>query len=136
MTDRRVKIGVVAPGGRIDPALADQLLALAARLYGPQAPEIRVHAQCFLTDGHFAGDDAVRTAAFVEMANDPGLDAIWFARGGYGACRLLETALPLLGDVARAKTYLGYSDAGSLLGALYGLATSGTDDGPFNGCPG
>ena len=28
-------------------------------------------------------------AAFLEFANDPGIDAIWFLRGGYGANRLL-----------------------------------------------
>ena len=36
--------------------------------------------------GHFAGDDALRARAFVEVANDEGYDALWFARGGYGCC--------------------------------------------------
>jgi muramoyltetrapeptide carboxypeptidase len=44
---------------------------------------------------------------------------VWFARGGYGAGRLLEGVLPQLGPAARRKTYLGYSDAGALLGAFY-----------------
>jgi len=114
-----IRIGVVAPGTRIDQALAERLKAFAADSFLDRAPEIVVHPQCFLSAGHFAGDDAARLAAFVEYANDPTLDAIWFARGGYGACRIAEAAIAQLSDAARKKTYLGYSDAGALLGGLY-----------------
>ena len=69
--------------------------------------------------GHFAGDDRARADAFVEYANDPRLDAVWFARGGYGSCRIAEAVIPRLNDVARKKRYLGYSDAGSLLAGMY-----------------
>ncbi len=69
--------------------------------------------------GHFGGDDATRARAFVETANDPDIDAVWFARGGYGACRIAEAVIPELTAHAYAKRYLGYSDAGSLLAALY-----------------
>jgi muramoyltetrapeptide carboxypeptidase len=131
LTERRKRIGVVAPGSRIDPSLADRLRALASRLYGQDAPEIVVHPQCFASHGHFAGDDAARTDALVDVANDPSLDAVWFARGGYGACRLLEAVLPRLGPVARTKTWLGYSDAGSLLGALYGEGFGDIAHGPM-----
>ncbi|NEX92101.1 LD-carboxypeptidase [Caulobacter sp. 17J65-9] len=113
-----MRIGVVAPGGRSTPEVAARVQALVASAY-PQA-ELVFHPQCFLTDGHFAGPDQARADAFVEVANDPSFDALWFARGGYGAGRLTELVLPRLTDAARAKTYLGYSDAGSLLGALYG----------------
>jgi len=44
---------------------------------------------------------------------------VWFARGGYGSCRIAEAVLPRLTDVARRKRYLGYSDAGSVLALLY-----------------
>ena len=53
------------------------------------------------------------------MANDPDLDAIWFARGGYGAARIAEAAVARLKSSADDKIYMGYSDAGNLLGALY-----------------
>ena len=76
-----LRIGVVAPGTRIDPELAERVKRLAADCFLDRAPEIVFHKQCFLSAGHFAGDDAARAAAFVEFANDPGLDAIWFARG-------------------------------------------------------
>jgi muramoyltetrapeptide carboxypeptidase len=39
--------------------------------------------------------------------------------------------LPRLDQAARAKTYLGYSDAGSLLGALYGLGFANLAHGPM-----
>ncbi len=91
---------------------------LAADLFGDRAPDLRFHPQCFLSDGHFAGSDAVRTAAFVEAANDPGVDAVWFARGGYGSCRLEEGVYDRLGPHARDKLYLGYSDMGVILAEL------------------
>jgi len=81
--------------------------------------DIVFHPQCYLTEGHFAGSDAVRAAAFLEYANDPAIDAIWFARGGYGSNRILEAVMPHLGNAARHKTYMGFSDMGFLLGALY-----------------
>lgn len=114
-----MRIGVVAPGTRIEPALAERLKAFATDSFLDRAPEIVVHPQCFLSAGHFAGDDDARTKAFVEYANDPALDAIWFARGGYGACRIAEAAIAQLNAHARKKTYLGYSDGGVLLAGLY-----------------
>lgn len=113
----RMRIGVVAPMQPIRREVADQVTALAAGLY--PGIEIRFHEQCFLAHRHFAGSDVQRADALVEMANDPALDALWFARGGYGSCRIAEDVLARLGAPARAKTYLGYSDAGFLLAGLY-----------------
>jgi muramoyltetrapeptide carboxypeptidase len=113
-----MKIAVVAPANRMDPMVAERVKQLTADLYANRAT-LHIHPQCFLSSGHFAGDDQARAAAFVEAANDPSMDAVWFARGGYGSCRILEQALPKLTDAAKKKTYLGYSDMGSLLGALY-----------------
>src|SRR6058998_3684262 len=90
---RRVKIGIVAPSSRLEPAMAERVIELA------------FHSQCFLSSGHFAGSDALRAAAFVEVANDPSFDALWFGRGGYGSCRIAEDALPKLNGAARGKTY-------------------------------
>lgn len=119
MAGKKLKIGVTAPSSRIDTPVADRVKEIAAGLYPDQTPDIYFHPQCFLSSGHFAGDDAVRTDAFLEIANDESFDALWFARGGYGSCRLAEDLIPRLTDAAERKTYLGYSDAGSLLAALY-----------------
>lgn len=114
-----MKIGVVAPGSPIEPETAERVMQIAAGRYPGCPPDIVFHPQCFVRSGHFAGSDATRCDAFVEVANDPSVDAVWFARGGYGSCRLIEHALPKLSDAARDKLYLGYSDVGSLLAVLY-----------------
>jgi muramoyltetrapeptide carboxypeptidase len=112
-----VKIGICAPSTPFTRDDADKVLALAATRH-PQA-ELVFHKQCFVEKGHFAGSDAKRLETFVAMANDPAFDAIWFVRGGYGACRIAEEAVKQLKVPARNKTYLGYSDQGNLLGTLY-----------------
>jgi len=113
-----MRIAVVAPSNSLTPDVPPRILALAADRYGSVAPEIVFHPQCFLNDGHFAGADAAREDALVEVANDPAFDAIWFARGGYGANRIAARAIARMEGAARHKTFLGYSDAGFLLAGL------------------
>ena len=112
-----MRIGVLASSSVANPDVIAPVSAFAAIAY----PEVDLvfHPQCYASDGHFAGSDAVRAAAFVEYANDPAFDALWFLRGGYGSNRILSAVMPRLGAAARPKTYLGYSDVGFLLGALY-----------------
>ena len=124
-----MKIGVVATGSRLEPALAERVTAFAA-IHAKNA-EIFFHPQCFLSSGHFAGDDETRAKAFLEIANDEGFDALWFARGGYGSCRLVEHALPKLTAAAKKKIFLGYSDAGALLGGMYRLGFTRLAHGPM-----
>jgi muramoyltetrapeptide carboxypeptidase len=131
MRTGHTKIGVVAPATRIEPGVAEKVAALAQSLYPERTPEIRFHPQCFLSAGHFAGDDETRASAFLEMANDESLDAVWFARGGYGSCRMAVRAIAGLTDAARKKTYLGYSDAGALLAGLYSRGLGGLAHGPM-----
>lgn len=128
---QRIRIGVVAPGTRIDHELAERVKAFAADAFLDQAPEIVFHPQCFLSAGHFAGSDDERAKAFLEVANDPKFDALWVARGGYGACRMAEQVMAGYHDSARAKTYLGYSDAGALFGGLYKLGFENLAHGPM-----
>jgi muramoyltetrapeptide carboxypeptidase len=112
-----MRIAVVAPSSRFSEEAAERVTAIAARAQ----PEVvlHFHPQCFLSHNHFAGSEAARADALVEAANDPAFDAIWFARGGYGACRIAETVLARFGPAARDKAWLGYSDAGFLLAGLY-----------------
>ena len=112
-----MKIAVCAPARSISPAGAARVAAFAA-LYYPQV-ELVVDPQSFLEAGHFAGNDAIRAETFLKYANDPTVDAIWFGRGGYGSNRILRAVMPELGPAAREKSYLGFSDMGFLLGALY-----------------
>ena len=111
-----MRVRLCAPSTPFTRDDADRVAALARDYPGVT---LDFHPQCFAVDGHFAGPDSARLAAFLECANDPGCDAVWFARGGYGAARIAEAALAGLTPAARDKVYLGYSDAGTLLGALY-----------------
>lgn len=124
-----MRIDVVAPGARIEPALAETVTALASARFG-DAVSLAFHPQCFAASGHFAGDDEARANAFLEAANGPA-DAVWFAAGGYGACRILPYVLGALDAEARAKTYLGYSDAGVMLSALHEEGCNRVAHGPM-----
>jgi muramoyltetrapeptide carboxypeptidase len=130
MARARFKIGVVAPASRLSPEVAERVPALAARLYPDRTPEIVFHKQCFASHGHFAGEDDTRAQALIDVANDASFDAVWFARGGYGSCRVAEAVVGRLTDAARRKTYVGYSDAGTLLAALYRAGFPSVAHGP------
>ncbi|MBS0482398.1 MAG: LD-carboxypeptidase [Proteobacteria bacterium] len=110
------RVAICAPSRAITEQDAARVLALADEYPGI---ELHFHPQCFLSDGHFAGSDAQRIEALVECANDPSFDAVWAARGGYGAARVVEDALARLDKAAENKTYLAYSDGGTLLAGLY-----------------
>ncbi len=113
-----VRIGVVAPSSFIDPTVPADVLAFARARFGDRV-EVVFDPQCLLRHGHFAGTDAERAEAFVRIANDDSFDAVWHARGGYGSCRSAEAIVAGLTEAARRKTYMGYSDAGSILAGLY-----------------
>jgi muramoyltetrapeptide carboxypeptidase len=111
-----MRIAVVAPSCTLKPEAAERVLAIVAERGDC---EMAIHPQSFLSEGHFAGPDEARLAALREVMADPSVDAVWFARGGYGSNRIAEAALADLPDAARAKTYIGYSDAGFLLAGFH-----------------
>jgi muramoyltetrapeptide carboxypeptidase len=122
------RIAICAPGTPITRDVADKVTAIAREF---AQLELRFHEQCFFEEGHFAGSDAVRLAALLDCANDPGFDAVWFAKGGYGANRIAAEALARLNGAARDKTYLGYSDCGYLLAGLYRAGAGRAVHGPM-----
>jgi muramoyltetrapeptide carboxypeptidase len=111
-----MRIAVVAPSCTLKREAADAVQALA-RERGDC--EIVIHPQCFLCEGHFAGPDQARLSALREVMVDTSVDAVWFARGGYGSNRIAEAALADLPEAARGKLYMGYSDAGFLLAGMH-----------------
>jgi muramoyltetrapeptide carboxypeptidase len=111
-----VRIAVVAPSCPFKREAADAVQAIVAERGDC---ELVIHPQCFLSDGHFAGPDDARLAALREVMADERVDAVWFARGGYGSNRIADAALADMPAAALAKQYLGYSDAGFLLAGLH-----------------
>ena len=111
-----MKIAVVAPSC---PLKREAAAAVQAIVDERGDCELAIHPQCFLSDGHFAGPDEARLEALREVMADPTVDAVWFARGGYGSNRIAEAAMSDLPDAARGKLYMGYSDAGFLLAGFY-----------------
>jgi muramoyltetrapeptide carboxypeptidase len=96
------RIAVVSPSSPVDPELLGLGVARLAERYTPLLDKHVFDAQRYL-----AGSDAVRAKAFAQALTDPDIRAIFCARGGSGAGRLL----PLL-DVAAAppKLVIGSSD--------------------------
>lgn len=111
------KIAICAPATPITRDHADALEQLVAAEFPMHS--VTFHDQCFELQGHFAGPDIRRLEALLDCANDPAYDAVWFAKGGYGSNRIAEAAIRQMNEAARAKTFVGFSDAGYLLAALY-----------------
>lgn len=111
------RIAICAPATAITRGHAAALETLIAEEFPEHS--VQFHEQCFASHGHFAGPDLMRLEALLECANDPAFDAVWFAKGGYGSNRIAEAAIARMNDAARAKTYVGFSDCGYLLAALY-----------------
>jgi len=125
----KTRIGICAPSTPFSRDDAARVIAIAAESH-PDA-ELIFEDQCYANAGHFAGDDELRRWALTEMANDPIFDAIWFARGGYGAARIAEDVLAQLKGPAHDKLYMGYSDGGNMLAALYGAGIGKQAHGPM-----
>lgn len=111
------RIAVCAPATPITRDHAESATTLVAEEFPEHS--ITFHEQCFKSAGHFAGTDLERLEALVELANNPEYDAVWFAKGGYGSNRIAEAAVARMNAAARSKTFVGFSDMGYLLAALY-----------------
>jgi muramoyltetrapeptide carboxypeptidase len=81
-------------------------------------------------DGFLAGSDAERAAGYRELVRDPEVDAIFFARGGYGASRVLARLDP---EEIRSnvKIHLGGSDLTALFAFVAKHASLTTAYGPM-----
>ena len=119
---RGARVAIVAPAG---PLRGEDDLARAidnARMLGWDAvPGDHVLART----GYFAGSDAQRLADLQHALARDDIEGIWFARGGYGAMRLLD-ALDYEALRRRPKTIIGYSDITALhaaIGVRSGLVT-------------
>lgn len=101
-------LGVFAPAGPVDREAYDKGLERLATRY-----RIREAANVHVRTGYLSGDDAQRARATQALFDDPGVDALIAARGGYGTMRILAKL-----DYARWSrdpiALCGYSDLTAL----------------------
>ncbi len=110
-------IGVVSPASAIDREHLERGVA-ALKMLGFR---VKVSRHALDREAIVAGSDAVRAGELQAFFADPEVAAIFAARGGYGAGRIL----PLLDFDAIARTpkvFMGFSDATFILNALVGRA--------------
>jgi muramoyltetrapeptide carboxypeptidase len=103
-------LGIAAPGGPVDP---DRLAEGEARLVAAGYRTLR-RDDVVARRGYLAGDDARRAKEMMELVQDPRVDAIVCARGGYGCDRILHL-LDAAAVREAAKPIVGYSDVTALL---------------------
>jgi muramoyltetrapeptide carboxypeptidase len=107
------RIGVVSPAYWLD----DERLQRAVGVFEDAGFEIVPGHSTQLRENIFAGCPEARAADIMAMFEDPSIDAIICARGGYGGNRVL----PLLDyDVIRdnPKIFVGYSDTTGMLASI------------------
>ncbi len=114
-------IGIAAASTLIDPSLLSAGLPRFADWgYSVQVPDtVKKKFR------YFAGSDRERAQVLLSFLRDRSVGAVWCARGGYGATRLLKIL-----DEARApvllrkdpKLFLGFSDVTALHLYVYGCA--------------
>ncbi|MEW6533448.1 MAG: LD-carboxypeptidase [Thermodesulfobacteriota bacterium] len=80
------KVGVVATSGPVDRKLLDKGMEFLSGLGFKVIAGSCIHERM----GYLAGSDEQRAADLNCMIQDPNVRAIFFARGGYGAMRLLD----------------------------------------------
>ncbi len=101
-------MAVIAPASGFERAAFDAGLAVLAARYRP-----RYSAGIFSKHRYLAGEDARRLEELRAALADPALKAVFCARGGYGATRLLRQLRPGAAPGAR-KLLVGFSDITAL----------------------
>lgn len=71
-------------------------------------------------DGYLGGPDALRTADFQQMLDNPEVKAIFSARGGYGTTRIIDQ-LNFSSLKTNPKWVIGFSDVTAMLCHLHAL---------------
>jgi len=118
------RVAVVAPSGPVEPERLDAGLAVL-RGWGLE-PVVFPHARDVGALPYLAGDDAERARDVEEAWCDASIAAVLCARGGFGAQRLVGLLDWERMARARAKAFVGFSDATALheaIAARLGLAT-------------
>ena len=106
-------VAVVAPAGPFDRAAFETGLAVISGRYA-----VRYDASILSRQRYLAGDDDRRFKELVTALADPDVKAVFCARGGYGAMRLLPRLAAWAGKhtgrLLAAKPLIGFSDITAL----------------------
>jgi len=81
------RVGVIAASGPVDPKLLRKGTEFLSSLGFKVITGPCIHERM----GYLAGSDEQRVSDLNGMIRDPGIRALFFARGGYGAMRLLDS---------------------------------------------
>ncbi len=105
---------VVAPSGPIDREALEHGVAVLRDEFGL---DVRMRPDVVARQRYLAGDDARRLEEWREAASDPETRAVFCARGGYGAMRLLPRLEPAR-LLHPPKWVVGFSDTTAVHAAL------------------
>lgn len=103
------RIGIVAPASPVDP----ERLQAGIESLRKRGFVVEVGEHVFGSSTLFSGTDFERATDIIRMLQDPGIAAVFCARGGYGSQRLL----PMIAQAIRRtqpKVLVGYSDITAL----------------------
>ena len=100
-------VAIVAPSGVLKNYNA--YILKAKELLKSWELEVVIGENVFNNNGHFAGTDNQRSADFQLALDDKAIKAIWCARGGYGAMRVIDN-LNFEKYKENPKWIIGYSD--------------------------
>lgn len=98
-------VAIAAPARKI----SQEELAPAITLLEKAGFNIYYDNRLFAQHHQFAGDETVRTAYFQDLLDNPEVNAIWCARGGYGSARIIDR-LDFSFFCQHPKWICGYSD--------------------------
>jgi len=100
-------VAIVAPSGVL--AKNQNYILKAKKLLKSWGLEVVIGENVFKRFGHFAGNDKDRASDFQKALDDKSIKAIWCARGGYGAMRIIDD-LNYNKYILNPKWIIGYSD--------------------------
>jgi len=100
-------ISIIAPSGVLNNF--DNKITKAINIFKSWGLNVVIGNHIFDKNGHFAGTDKNREKDFQKVLDNKNIKAIWCARGGYGAVRIIDN-LNFDSYLKNPKWIIGFSD--------------------------
>jgi len=100
-------ISIIAPSGVLNNF--ENKIKLAIEIFESWGLKVVLGDHIYNKNGHFAGTDQQRTVDFQNALDNQNIKAIWCARGGYGAVRIIDD-LNFNNYFKKPKWIIGFSD--------------------------